>query len=119
MRLLVDECCGPVIAQWLRDRGHDARRVGEVSPGLDDAQVLQWACREQRVLVTNDKDFGARVFEKGEGHCGVILLRLTDERPAVALRVLARVLERFGEGVEGRFIVATERRIRPDETDES
>jgi predicted nuclease of predicted toxin-antitoxin system len=85
---------------------------------MDDAEVLRWACREQRVLLTNDKDFGARVFEKGEAHCGVILLRLTDERPVVALKVLARVLERFSGGVESRFIVASERRIRPDEADE-
>jgi predicted nuclease of predicted toxin-antitoxin system len=60
---------------------------------MDDADFLQWACREQRVLVTNDKNFGARVFEKGDGHCSVILLRLNGERPVIALKVLARVLK--------------------------
>ncbi len=66
MRFLVDECCGPVVANWLRDQGHDARRVADVSPGIDDAAVLGLACAEDRILITSDKGFGARVFEKGE-----------------------------------------------------
>lgn len=114
MRFLVDECCGPVVARWLRERGHDVRRVAEIAPGLEDVDVLDSARKEERILITCDKDFGARVFERGEPHHGVILLRLADERPVVALKVLAGVFERFGEGIKGRFIVATERRIRPN-----
>jgi hypothetical protein len=64
-----------------------------MSPGLDDANVLELAHAEDRILITNDKGFGARVFEKGDPHSGVILLRLTDERPPVAIRVLSGVLE--------------------------
>jgi predicted nuclease of predicted toxin-antitoxin system len=113
MRFLVDECCGPVVARWLREQGHDVRRVADVSPGLDDANVLELAHAEDRVLITNDKGFGARVFEKGDPHSGVILLRLSDERPPVAIRVLSGVLEQFGTKIQGRFVVATERRVRP------
>jgi predicted nuclease of predicted toxin-antitoxin system len=113
MRFLVDECCGPVVAKWLREQGHDARRVADISPGLDDANVLELAHAEDRVLITNDKGFGARVFEKGDPHSGVILLRLTDERPPVAIRVLSGVLEQLGTKIQGRFVVATERRVRP------
>jgi predicted nuclease of predicted toxin-antitoxin system len=114
MRFLVDECCGPVLARWLQAKGHDVRRVAEIDPGMDDVDVLQQAFRDERVLITSDKDFGARVFERGEPHEGVILLRLADERPQVALQVLAAVLETFGDGLHGKFVVATERHIRPD-----
>jgi predicted nuclease of predicted toxin-antitoxin system len=113
MQFLVDECCGPVVARWLREQGHDVRRVADVSPGLDDANVLELAHGEDRVLITNDKGFGARVFEKGDPHSGVILLRLTDERPPVAIRVLSGVLRQLGTEIQGRFVVATERRVRP------
>jgi predicted nuclease of predicted toxin-antitoxin system len=112
MRFLVDECCGPVVARWLQQANHDVRRVAEMAPGLGDADVLQWAWREERVLITNDKDFGNRVFEKGEPHHGVILLRLEDERPPVAIKVLDGVIRQFGEAMIGRFIVASERRVR-------
>jgi len=113
MRFLVDETCGPVVANWLAQQGHDVRRVAEVLPGLDDAGVLGLAYAEERILITNDKDFGARVFERRERHRGVILLRLADERPAMAIAVLTRVLESLGEGIKNRFTVASERRIRP------
>ena len=113
MRFLVDECCGPVVAQWLREQGYDVRRVAEMSPGLDDAGVLELAHTEDRILITNDKGFGARIFERGNPHSGVILLRLADERPAVAIRVLAGVLDQLGSGIQHRFVVATERHVRP------
>jgi len=113
MRFLVDECCGPVVAHWLVEQGHEVRRVAEVSPGLEDADVLELAHTEDRILITNDKGFGARVFEKGNPHSGVILLRLADERPKVAVRVLAGVLKQLGSELQGRFVVATERRVRP------
>jgi len=113
MRFLVNECCGPVVTDWLRDQGHDARRVADISAGLDDAAVLELAHAEDRIPITNDKGFGARVFEKGEPHSGAILLRLADERPPVAVRVLSGVLEQLGEQIRGRFVVATERRVRP------
>ena len=89
MHFLVDECCGPIVARWLRDEGYDARRVADSDAGMADRDVLEMARNENRVLVTTDKDFGARVFEHGESHRGVILLRLTDERPLAAIRVLA------------------------------
>jgi len=113
MKFLVDECCGPVVASWLREQGHDARRVADISPGLDDAVVLELAHAESLILVTSDKGFGARVFQKGEPHSGVVLLRLNDERPQVAVRVLSGVLEQLGPEIQGRFVVATERRVRP------
>lgn len=112
MRFLVDECCGPPIAAWLRERDHDVRCVVDVAPGMLDMDVLAWAHREQRILVTADKDFGARVFDRGEPHSGVILLRVDDERPAILIAVLAAVLDRLGEKMAGRFVVASERRIR-------
>jgi predicted nuclease of predicted toxin-antitoxin system len=32
--------------------------VTNVAPGATDREVLAWAAREQRVLITFDKDFG-------------------------------------------------------------
>ena len=63
-------------------------------------------------MVTSDKGFGARVFERREQHHGVILLRVDDERPAVLISVLAGVIAQFGESLRDRFVVASERKIR-------
>ena len=82
MRFLVDECAGPAVAKWLRQRHHDVVSVYEQARGSLDDTVIQSAADEDRILITNDKDFGEKVYRDGRSHRGVILLRLEDERPA-------------------------------------
>ena len=80
MRFLVDECTGPAVAAWLRRHDHEVFSVYEQARGLEDDQVIQMAVDEDRILVTNDKDIGAKVFRDRRPHRGVILLRLEDDR---------------------------------------
>lgn len=58
MRFLVDECTGPAVARWLRALKHDLFSVYEEARGIDDDDVIQKAFAENRILITNDKDFG-------------------------------------------------------------
>lgn len=59
----------------MRESGHDVLYVKEDMPGITDTEVLKTAYNEQRVLVTEDKDFGELVYRlKKEVH-GIILLR--------------------------------------------
>jgi predicted nuclease of predicted toxin-antitoxin system len=58
MRFLVDECTGPAVAEWLRQQKHEIFSVYDQARGLDDDAVLQKAVAENRILITNDKDFG-------------------------------------------------------------
>ena len=80
MKFLVDECTGPSVAAWLRDNGHEVFSVYEDARGVEDDIILQKAFEENWVLITNDKDFGDKVYRNGRLHKGVILLRLEDER---------------------------------------
>ena len=73
MRFLVDECTGPRVAQWLREQGHDVYSVFEKSPGIDDDTIIEKAFAEDRVLITNDKDFGEKVYRQGFRHRGIVL----------------------------------------------
>ena len=92
--------------------GHDVRSIYDENPGLSDDDVLLWAERENRVLVTNDKDFGELVFRDQRSHAGVILLRLGDERPANKKAVLERLFLGYGDGIAGCFVVVTEDTVR-------
>jgi predicted nuclease of predicted toxin-antitoxin system len=78
MKFLVDECTGPSVAAWLRDEGHEVFSVYEDARGVEDDIILQKAFDENWVLITNDKDFGDKVFRNGRLHKGVVLLRLED-----------------------------------------
>jgi len=50
--------------------------------GMDDNDIIQKALHEHWIIITNDKDFGNKVYRDGRLHRGVILLRLADERSA-------------------------------------
>ena len=54
----VDEDVGTEVAQFLRQRRYNAFFVGDVGlAGRDDTEVYAYAWRENRVLLTHDRDF--------------------------------------------------------------
>ncbi len=59
-RLLLDEMTEASLADYLEKLGHDVERVVEVSDlggGSDDDEIVRYAEREDRLLVTYDDDF--------------------------------------------------------------
>ena len=112
LRLVVDESTGRAVAEFLRGSGCDVVDVSETMPEADDADILSFAVQEERVVVTNDKDFGELVFRSGRIHAGVFLFRLEDESAANRLRMAAITLNRYGRQLAGSFTVVTEKTIR-------
>ena len=112
MRFVVDESTGAAVADYLRRSGHDLLVVAEAMPQADDADILTRATAEERIVITNDKDFGELVFRSGQVHCGILLLRLRDESAASRVRVVKSVLDGYGDRLAGHFVVATERSVR-------
>ncbi len=112
MRFLVDESSGRAIVEQLRALGHDVVAVAEVMPQAVDDQVLDFAFQTRRILITNDRDFGEKIFREGRPHAGVVLLRLADDRPATKVRVLTALLRGHGDQLAARFAVVTERTVR-------
>jgi predicted nuclease of predicted toxin-antitoxin system len=112
MRFLIDECTGPGVAAWLRGCGHDVFSVYEEARGVDDDALLRQAFTEDRILITNDKDFGEKVFRDAIAHKGVVLLRLDDERVASKIAVLQKLLDGYADRLAGRFVVVSEKAVR-------
>ncbi len=112
MRFLADACTSPLTARWLREQQHEVYSIYDEAPGMDDAAIIQKAVTEQWILVTNDKDFGEKVYREGHPHHGVILLRLMDERPSNKIATLQRLLHQHADQLPGQFIVVTEKRVR-------
>jgi predicted nuclease of predicted toxin-antitoxin system len=112
MRFVVDECTGPAVALWLREHEHDVFSVYEEARGLDDSDVVQKAFAENRILITNDKDFGERIYRERQPHRGVVLLRLEDERAAVKIDVVRLLLASYADRLADQYVVVTETRVR-------
>jgi predicted nuclease of predicted toxin-antitoxin system len=79
---------------------------------MDDDDIIQMAFAEARILVTNDKDFGDKVYRERRPHRGIILLRLEDESAHVKIESLQGLLERYPDQLVDRFVVLTEKRVR-------
>ncbi|HXM48508.1 MAG TPA: DUF5615 family PIN-like protein [Pyrinomonadaceae bacterium] len=62
MKFLVDECTGPAVARWLEQQGHNVFSVYHQARGIDDDRVMEIAQIEGRILITNDRGFGEKVF---------------------------------------------------------
>ena len=112
MRFLVDECTGPKVARWLRDQGHEIFSVYDEARGMDDEDIIRKADAEDWILITNDKDFGEKVYRERRPHRGVIFMRLADERVANKTEVLRRLIEGYADELPNRFVVVTETRVR-------
>jgi predicted nuclease of predicted toxin-antitoxin system len=72
MRFLVDESTGASVARALRELGHDVAEIAAGQFGATDSDVLEMALSQQRILVTNDKDFGEMVYRSQRSHHGVL-----------------------------------------------
>jgi predicted nuclease of predicted toxin-antitoxin system len=112
MRFLVDECTGPAVAAWLRTQNHEVFSVFEQSRGMNDEEIIQKAASENWIIITNDKDFGDKVYRDGRLHRGVILLRLEDECSVSKIQIISRLLNNYIDRLPDSFVVVTEKQVR-------
>lgn len=112
MRFLVDECTGPRVAKWLREKGYDVVSIFDEAAGIPDDLVLDQAFDESRILITNDKDFGEMIFRERRPHHGVVFLRLADERSQNKISVLRELLQNYSDRLSENFVTVTETKIR-------
>lgn len=112
MRLCANENISEDCVVKLRQNGHDVLWIRENAPGSTDEEVLARAHRENRLLITFDKDFGQLVFQQGaQASHGVILFRIAQLSSAVtAERVSAALTLR--DDWTGHFSVVDDFGIR-------
>ena len=92
--------------------GHDVVWVKVANPGASDPEVLAWAAREERVLLTFDKEFGELAGKSPlPPACGVILMRVPMPRPDNAGKRLAELITARDDWV-GYFSVIEPGRVR-------
>lgn len=112
MKFLVDECVSPSVKNWLIKNNYDAISIYDNLCGIPDSLVLKKAFSEERILITSDKDFGEMIFKNKQQHCGVVLLRLTDDRPLNKINILSNLLMHHKADLFANFVVVTEETIR-------
>jgi len=77
MRLLADENVPLKAVLMLRKKGHDVLSVCESMPGNIDEFILELAEKDDRIILTFDKDFGDLAFCRNLSlSCGIVLFRI-------------------------------------------
>ena len=95
----------------LTDSEHDVLSGLEKNPSATDEDILALAFEEQRVLVTEDKDFGELVFVRRLPHPCII--RFVDMPVIEKVAAMRELIEHYAEAMqEGALIVVTQTRVR-------
>ena len=119
MRFAVDECLFRFLVDALRNRGHDVVWVKETSPGLDDPSVLEVATADNRIVVTEDRDFGTLTVLQHQPAVGVVILAVSEFDPD--MRTIAEhaatVMTELGDDLAGNLTVIQPKRIRQRKLD--
>ena len=112
MRFLADESCDFMIVKTLRDAGHDVLAVSEITPRAEDSEVIRLAVSENRILLTEDKDFGQWVYAHGQKAIGVIFLRYPSSTREQISKDVGNLIKQQAENLERCFITVQPGRIR-------
>jgi len=115
MNYLVDNPLSLVVAESLRQAGHDAVHVREYGmQAAEDIAIFQRAATEHRVVISADTDFGTLLALREDKEPSVILLRgaVPREPTRQAQFILSNLSQVEGALNEGAVVVMDPRRIR-------
>lgn len=112
MKILADESVDFGIVSNLRNNGLDVVSILEDNPGISDHTVLDMAVKNNRLLLTEDKDFGELTYRLRLPHVGILLIRLTDVPRQKRIEMVLETLQKHVEKFSNNFSVLSSRNLR-------
>jgi len=113
MKFLVDANVRYSVGIFLQSSGHNVQFIAGTSlHNLADADILNIAQQQSRIVLTNDKDFGHLAYYRNLPHTGIILFRLNNESRSNYEQRLKTILELYGDRLQNHFLVVTDDHIR-------
>ncbi len=112
MKFLADVNIEKSIVDELRILGYDIKWIAEDNPYLDDLSIFIIAQHENRILLTNDKDFGEIVFRQKLIPSGIILFRIKGQDTKEKVKLLKKLLTSHGNKIVKHFTVITKHKFR-------
>jgi predicted nuclease of predicted toxin-antitoxin system len=111
LKFLLDVHIGLRIAQALTDAGHDVLRAALVCPTDSDAEHIERARAEDRILISEDSDFSDLIFAMGhEAPPALIYIRCDPFEQEAIIKALLEVIE--DDRLAGHVAVVTTNQVR-------
>jgi predicted nuclease of predicted toxin-antitoxin system len=112
LKFLVDVGVSKKVESWLEDEGYNIKSVRAIDPRLPDEKILKMAANEKRIVITMDKDFGELVYNSGQAHAGVLLLRLDEAKSEEKVSVIKQILSEYSDMILNKFCVFKDGKLR-------
>jgi predicted nuclease of predicted toxin-antitoxin system len=114
VHLIADENQHPIVVARLRGAGHRVQWIRESSPGAADANILAKEDIGSLVFITDDRDFGDLIFNRGfPGPAAILYTQLSRVEPDV---IAERLLALIEDGVASGHIITITKdgaRVKP------
>ena len=95
MNLLANETFPLKSILYLRRKGFDITSVGIDNPSIEDSAVMGIAIREERTILTFDRDYGELIFKRNfKPIKGVIYLRLDEYKPDEPGKIIEDIISK-------------------------
>ena len=112
LKFLADESCDFAAVRALRVAGFEAVAVAQTMRSAPDIEVLETAAREERILLTEDKDFGEWVFGHGRQAYGIILIRYPATLRDQMVQAVVELVTEHGKDLGNAYAVVEPGRVR-------
>jgi len=92
--------------------GHDVLYVTEKKTGASDDEILSDAYEQERILITEDKDFGELVYRFKKPALGIVLLRIDVNERHIKWPRLKKLIDDYGNRLQGHFTIVDAQKFR-------
>ena len=101
----------PVIDYLVRN-GIDVKWVADIDKRMPDVKVCEAANNEERIILTNDKDFGEIVFLQKMASRGIVLFRVKGQDASIKISLIEKLLNKHSDKIINHFVVITKEKFR-------
>jgi predicted nuclease of predicted toxin-antitoxin system len=113
VKFLCNENIPRASVELLISDGQNISYVARDLSGITDMEVIQLSIKEERIIITLDKDYGELIFKHGlKLITGIIYLRFLDYDPELPARMILSILRDSKITFAGKFTVIDPNGIR-------
>jgi predicted nuclease of predicted toxin-antitoxin system len=112
IKFLADVNVEKPIVDLLMNRGLDVKWIPDFDCRMQDADLIKLLNLEERILITNDKDFGELTFLQKMVSHGIILIRVPGQQVQEKVRLMEKLLTVHRDKIVAHFIVIKKAKIR-------